>query len=267
LSDGKTTGLIMAMGKGGVGKTLVASTIAVLLAQKGHKVLLTTTDPAAHIQEFISQLDLLPETLTIERIDPKVETSLYVDKIMQQKGATLDAEGKKLLYEDLQSPCTEEVAVFHAFSRAVHLGKRQFVVMDTAPTGHTLLLLDTAGSYHREVLRNTSLNPDRITTPYMSLQDSDFAKIVLVALPETTPIREAEALQNDLIRAGIQPFAWVMNQCLSLVEGLKDPILRKRGYSEQVLIESVRHDLTSRIYGIPFIAEEKLLPITARTQS
>lgn len=267
LSDGKTTGLIMAMGKGGVGKTLVASTIAVLLAQKGHKVLLTTTDPAAHIQEFISQLDLLPETLTIERIDPKVETSLYVDKIMQQKGATLDAEGKKLLFEDLQSPCTEEVAVFHAFSRAVHLGKRQFVVMDTAPTGHTLLLLDTAGSYHREVLRNTSLNPDRITTPYMSLQDPDFAKIVLVALPETTPIREAEALQNDLIRAGIQPFAWVMNQCLSLVQGLKDPILRKRGYSEQVLIESVRHNLTSRIYGIPFIAEEKLLPITARTQS
>lgn len=133
-------GLIMTMGKGGVGKTIAASAIAVLLAKKGYEVLLTTTDPAAHIQDFIEQIGELPATLTVDRIDPKAETQRYTEKILEHKGQGQSEEAKKLILEDLKSPCTEEVAVFHAFSKAISMAKRKFVVMDTAPTGHTLLL-------------------------------------------------------------------------------------------------------------------------------
>lgn len=260
LESNNNSGLIMTMGKGGVGKTIVAATIATMLAKRGHKVLLTTTDPAAHIKDFMNQLNELPENLTIERIDPKVETANYIEKVVAQKGANLDEEGKKLLLEDLKSPCTEEVAVFHAFSKAIRTAKRQFVVMDTAPTGHTLLLLDTTGSYHREVLKNTTMNPEQIKTPYMSLQDGNFAKLLLVALPETTPMREAEALQNDLIRAGITPYGWVINQCLSAVDNLKDSLLKKRALSEGAIIKNVQEALSKRTFGIPYLTEEKLLP-------
>ncbi len=253
-------GLIMTMGKGGVGKTIVAASIAVMLAKRGHNVLLTTTDPAAHVKDFINQLSDIPANLTVERIDPKVETKVYTDKIFEQKSKNLNEEAKKLLAEDLKSPCNEEVAVFHAFSKAISKAKRQFVVMDTAPTGHTLLLLDTTGKYHNEILKTTNINPSRITTPYMSLQDSKFAKILLISLPETTPMREAEDLQNDLKRAGIVPYGWVINQCLSAVKGLKDPLLKKRASNEGAIIKNIKENLTKRTYLIPFLPEEKLLP-------
>lgn len=253
-------GLIMTMGKGGVGKTIVAASIATILAKRGHQVLLTTTDPAAHIRDFMNQLDNLPETLTIERIDPKAETRRYTDSVFESKGASLNDEGKKLLLEDLKSPCTEEVAVFHAFSRSINKAKRQFVVIDTAPTGHTLLLLDTTGSYHKEILRKLSTDPSKIKTPLMFLQDKDFSKIILVALPETTPMREAESLQNDLKRAGIVPFAWVINQCLSSVEGLKDPVLKIRAASEIGIINKIKDKLAVRTYAIPYLPKTELLP-------
>ncbi len=256
--NGKT-GLIMTMGKGGVGKTIVAAAIATILARRGHQVLLTTTDPAAHIDDFISQLDAIPPTLTVDRIDPKLETQRYIDKVFAQKGANLDDEAKELLREDLQSPCTEEVAVFHAFSKAINSARRQFVVMDTAPTGHTLLLLDTAGSYHREVTKHLTEVSGKVTTPWMKLQDGNFAKILLVALPETTPMREAEALQNDLLRAGITPYAWVINQCLSAVNGLQDPLLRRRASAEGAIVRQIEEKLAQRVFGIPYLTDEKML--------
>lgn len=254
------SGLIMTMGKGGVGKTIVAASIATMLAHRGHQVLLTTTDPAAHVKDFISQLKELPANLTVERIDPKVETKVYTDKIFEQKSKNLSEEAKKLLAEDLKSPCNEEVAVFNAFSKAINKAKRQFVVMDTAPTGHTLLLLDTTGKYHKEILKTTTISPDRITTPYMALQDADFAKILLIALPETTPMREAEALQKDLNRAGIVPYGWVINQCLSAVKNIKDPLLKKRAANEGAIIKNIKDNLTNRTYILPYLPEEKLLP-------
>lgn len=260
LANNRSSGLIMTMGKGGVGKTIVATSLAVMLAKRGHQVLLTTTDPAAHIQDFIKQLAELPQTLTVERIDPKHETQNYMDLVFAQKGANLTQEGKALLWEDLKSPCTEEVAVFHAFSKAIHRAKRQFVVMDTAPTGHTLLLLDTTGSYHREVMKNTQRAPGKITTPYMSLQDSKFARILLISLPETTPMREAEELQTDLKRAGITPYAWVINQCLSALDNLKDPLLKKRASSEKVIIDNINEKLATKSFAIPYLPVGELLP-------
>ncbi|MBK7149941.1 MAG: arsenical pump-driving ATPase [Bacteroidetes bacterium] len=265
LCQNQQNGLIMTMGKGGVGKTIAASAIAVLLAKKGFEVLLTTTDPAAHIQDFMEQLGELPATLTVERIDPKVETQRYTEKIVEHKGQGQSEEAKKLILEDLKSPCTEEVAVFHAFSKAIHMAKRKFVVMDTAPTGHTLLLLDTAGSYHRDIMRNNA-NADRLRTPYMYLQDRTLSKIILVSLPETTPMREAGDLQNDLKRAGIQPYAWLINQSLSMLPGISDPLLKSRASAEIQVIETIKRIYAQRIFGIPFIAEKKLLPALLDTQ-
>ena len=259
LCSSQQHGLIMTMGKGGVGKTIAASVIAVLLANKGFDVLLTTTDPAAHIQDFIEQLGSLPANLTVERIDPKVETQRYIDKIMDHKGQGQSEEAKKLILEDLKSPCTEEVAVFHAFSKAISMAKRKFVVMDTAPTGHTLLLLDTAGSYHRDIMRN-STDAVRFRTPYMSLQDQTLSKIILVTLPETTPMREAGSLQDDLKRAGIKPYAWLINQSLSMLTGISDPLLKSRANAEIEVIDTIKEIYSEKTFGIPFVAEKKLLP-------
>ncbi|WP_018615855.1 ArsA-related P-loop ATPase [Segetibacter koreensis] len=263
----QSQGLIMVMGKGGVGKTITASTIAVLLAKKGFEVHLTTTDPAAHIQDFIKQLKVLPESLTIDRIDPKIETQRYVEKILSQKGAALDEEGKKLLLEDLKSPCTEEVAVFHAFSKVINSAKRKFVVVDTAPTGHTLLLLDTAGSYHREVLRNSVIDAGHIKTPYMALQDQQMCKILIVSLPETTPMREAASLQDDLKRAGILPYAWIINQSLSMQKLITDPVLKSRAAAEIDVIKTIESKLANKTFGIPFIPEKDVLPVLVNSNS
>ena len=156
IAQGKR-GLIMVMGKGGVGKTTIAAAIAVGLAKRGHAVHLTTTDPAAHVAFVV---DGAMPGLTVDRIDPAVETERYVEKIMASRGRELDEQGKALLREDLASPCTEEVAVFHAFSRVVAEARSAFVVLDTAPTGHTLLLLDATGAYHRQMTRH--LDPARL---------------------------------------------------------------------------------------------------------
>ena len=252
-------GLIMTMGKGGVGKTLAASAIAVLLARKGFEVLLTTTDPAAHVQDFINQLGELPPTLTVDRIDPKIETARYTEKILKRRGTGMDDAARKLILEDLKSPCTEEVAVFHAFSKAINMAKRQFVVIDTAPTGHTLLLLDTAGTYHHDIMRN-NVNAGRLRTPYMSLQDHALSKVILVSLPETTPMREAAALQEDLKRAGIVPYAWLINQNLSMLPEISDPLLKSRAQAEIDVIQTIKNQFAQRTFGIPFITAQKLLP-------
>lgn len=245
-------GLGMVMGKGGVGKTTIAAAIAVGLAKRGHSVHLTTTDPAAHVSFVV---DGTMPGLTVDRIDPEAETQRYVDKVMSSKGRDLDDEGKALLREDLASPCTEEVAVFHAFSRTVAEARSAFVVMDTAPTGHTLLLLDATGAYHREMTRH--LDPDapgKLTTPLMRLQDPDYTKVIIATLPETTPVSEAAALQEDLRRAKIEPYAWVINRSMA-ASGTTDPLLLRRIEGEAGQITRVQNVLAKRTYLLPFAAD------------
>ncbi|BAM92635.1 arsenite-activated ATPase ArsA [Bradyrhizobium oligotrophicum S58] len=240
-------GLIMVMGKGGVGKTTVAAAVAVGLAKRGHAVHLSTTDPAAHVAFVVE--GAMPG-LTVDRIDPRIETERYVAKILASRGRDLDEQGKALLLEDLASPCTEEVAVFHAFSRIVAEARSDFVVLDTAPTGHTLLLLDATGAYHRQMTRQLDPSgPGRIITPLMRLQDPAHTRVILVALPETTPVSEAAALQDDLRRASIEPFGWVINKCLS-ASGTRDPLLRSRLARERMQIDRVRNGLANRAFLI-----------------
>ncbi len=246
-------GLIMVMGKGGVGKTTIAAALAVGLVHRGHRVHLTTTDPAAHVSQTLA--GELPG-LQVDRIDPAAETQAYIAKIMASKGKHLDADGKALLLEDLQSPCTEEVAVFHAFSRVVNEARSAFVVLDTAPTGHSLLLMDATGAYHRQMTQQYEgmANAKHIITPLMRLQDPDTTKVLLVTLPETTPVTQAAALQDDLRRAHIEPWAWVINKSLAAT-GTVDPLLQARLVGEQQQTERVAQGLAKRTYALPWLAE------------
>jgi arsenite-transporting ATPase len=251
------TGLIMVMGKGGVGKTTIAASVAVDLARRGEEVLLTTTDPAAHIADAVGS-NALPN-LEVSAIDPNEATRQYRERVLKTKGKDLDPEERELLEEDLRSPCTQEVAVFRAFAREISTAQRQFVVMDTAPTGHTLLLLDTTGSYHREVLRTSQIEASCITTPLMRLQDPTSTKMLLVTLPETTPVLEARQLQDDLERAGITPYAWVVNQSL-VAAGPSDPLLVERAHAEVPQIEVVQNEHAQRLALAPWMLEEPVGP-------
>lgn len=244
-------GLIMVMGKGGVGKTTVAAALALGLVQRGHSVHLSTTDPAAHLEQTLAGN---VEGLQVDRIDPIVETQRYVDKIMAGKGAHLDAAERALMLEDLCSPCTEEVAVFHAFSRVVGEARSAFVVLDTAPTGHSLLLMDATGAYHRQMMREfEGHTAARVVTPLMRLQDPDYTRIVLVTLPEVTPVSQAAALQDDLRRAHIEPFAWVINRSV-LSAGTRDPLLQARLAGEARQLERVANGLARKTYVVPWLA-------------
>ncbi|MEO8647001.1 arsenical pump-driving ATPase [Pseudomonas sp.] len=245
-------GLIMVMGKGGVGKTTIAAAIALGLVQHGKSVHLSTTDPAAHLT---MTLNADVQGLSVGRIDPKVETQKYVDKIVASRASTLTEDEIALLIEDLRSPCTEEVAVFHAFSRVVSQARTSFVVLDTAPTGHSLLLMDATGAYHRQMVREfKGQASDHIVTPLMRLQDADYTKILLVTLPEATPVSQAAALQDDLRRASIEPFAWVVNKSL-LATDTTDPLLRARLDSEQKQMTRVADQTSHAVIVVPWTAE------------
>ncbi len=245
-------GLIMVMGKGGVGKTTIAAALALGLVKRGHAVHLSTTDPAAHLA---MTLDGEWPGLQVGRIDPKAETQRYVDKIMAARSPGLDAQERALLLEDLQSPCTEEVAVFHAFSRTVAEARSAFVVLDTAPTGHSLLLMDATGAYHRQMTREFEGKASvHVVTPLMRLQDASYTRIILVTLPEVTPVSQAAALQEDLRRAKIDPYAWVVNKSI-LAAGTHDPLLRARLDGERRQMARLAAGLAQRTFAVPWVPQ------------
>ena len=239
--DAAGNGVIMTMGKGGVGKTTLAAAIAIALVDRGRDVTLSTTDPAAHLTDALA--DTAPEGLLVARIDPAVETARYTEEVLAAASG-LDAEGVALLEEDLRSPCTEEIAVFRAFARTVDAARERIVVLDTAPTGHTLLLLDAAQSYQREVQRTNAEVPAEVSELLARLRDPDFARMLLVTLAESTPVHEADRLQADLRRAGIEPFGWIINASLA-TSGTTHPTLRARAAAELTHIERTRQ-LSSR---------------------
>ncbi len=254
-------GVILAMGKGGVGKTTVAAAVAVALADRGYDVLLSTTDPAAHIAAAVAGENRA--NLTVSRIDPAAETAKYSQEVLRTAGAGLDAAGLALLEEDLRSPCTEEIAVFRAFAEAVAQGTRRFVVLDTAPTGHTVLLLDSALAYHREVTRQASGMPEYVEKLLPRLRDPELTRVLIVALPEATPVHEAAQLQRDLRRAGIEPFAWVINQCFTPLQ-VSDPLLVQRRLQEAKYIGEVVREYSKRTAMIAWQISAPVGPFALR---
>lgn len=245
-------GVIMTMGKGGVGKTTMAAMIATELASRGHSVLLSTTDPAAHVMGSIGEK---VKNLHVERIDPSVETQNYVCGIINKNKGKLSLEDMALLEEELRSPCIEEIAVFQAFAKTVAKGEDQFIVLDTAPTGHTLLLLDSTEAYHREVAKSADDIPEEVKGLLPRIRDPKFTRVLIVALPEATPTHEAEALQDDLRRAGIEPYGWIINRSFE-VSGTTDEVLKAKGEYELKYIEEIAGKLSKKTVISPWVAEE-----------
>jgi len=244
-------GLVMVMGKGGVGKTTMAAALAVAVARRGAKVHLTTTDPAAHLSTTLTDQ---VENLRVTRVDPDEALESYRSKVLERARKKLSPEAFDVMREDLLSPCNHEVAVFHAFSQVVFSAAREVVIMDTAPTGHTMLLLDTTGTYHREMQQAATSQVMNVRTPLMQLRDPELTRILIVALPETTPVEEAAALQEDLREAEIEPYGWIMNRSL-VGSATRDPVLLARAHMEAREITHVAADLASRLYVVPLAVE------------
>ncbi|MFK9116017.1 arsenical pump-driving ATPase [Peribacillus castrilensis] len=250
------TKLIFTMGKGGVGKTTVASAIAVGLVEKGHRVHLTTTDPAGHLN-YQFENDQFNQNLTISSINPKEEVEKYKADVITKAGSDLDDEGLAYLAEDLNSPCTEEIAVFRAFAEVVAKSENEIVVIDTAPTGHTLLLLDAAQSYSKEIAKSTGEVPESVTKLLPQIRNAEETAVVIVTLAEATPVLEASRLQDDLRRANINPQWWVINQSL-YATNTADPVLSGKAMAEKEWIHEVKEKSSEKCVIIPWMHEEKV---------
>ncbi|KGM12776.1 arsenic ABC transporter ATPase [Cellulomonas carbonis T26] len=240
--------IVMTMGKGGVGKTTIAAALALALADRGLPVTLTTTDPAAHVDDVLPDP---PANLEVTRIDPVAETAAWTEHVLATAGAGMGASARDLLTEDLRSPCTEEVAVFQAFARTVADAADRFVVIDTAPTGHTLLLLQSSQSFARQASARVGRADDAVTSLFASLADVERTRIVLVALPEATPVHEAAALQTDLARAGLRPWAWVANASLAATD-TTDPVLSALAANETRWLEEITAASRRRAAVVPW---------------
>lgn len=244
-------GAVLVLGKGGVGKTTIAAAIAVALARRGHDVHLSTTDPAGRLTDVLA--DDTPGHLTLSRIDPEAELARYTASRLRA-GDRLDSDRRALLEEDLRSPCTEELAVFGAFSGLLSEARERYVIIDTAPSGHTLRLLDLTGSYHRQVMHDAGTIHRRITTPLMRLQDPNWTHMLIVTHPALTPVSEAAALQDDLRRAGIEPYGWVVNASLTGTT-TRDPLLRSRAALERPHLQRLCDELAARAWLVPWQTE------------
>jgi len=252
----KNIRVIFTMGKGGVGKTSIASAIAVGLSEKGHRVHLTTTDPAAHLA-YTFEGSVLRDNLTISSINPEIEVEKYKQEVLLKAGEGLDEEGLAYLKEDLESPCTEEIALFRAFAEVVEKSENEIVVIDTAPTGHTLLLLDSTEAYHKEMSRSTGDVPESVKKLLPRLRNPEETGVVIVTLAEATPVLEAARLQEDLKRAQIDPKWWVINQSLYATD-TTDAVLKGRALSEIEWIKKVKEELAPQCAVIPWLHEEKI---------
>ncbi|WP_413371904.1 arsenical pump-driving ATPase [Paenibacillus taichungensis] len=244
--------VIFTMGKGGVGKTTVASAIAVGLAERGHQVHLSTTDPASHLGHV---LEKETDNISVSRIDPKIELERYKQEVLEQNKDSLDEDALAYLEEDLRSPCTEEIAVFRAFANLVERSSDEIVVIDTAPTGHTLLLLDATEEYHKEIARSAGAIPAAVQNLLPRLRDPNETSVVIVTLAEATPYYEATRLEQDLQRANISTKWWAINQSFAATD-TTDPILRGRAIAERDWIKKIQKASDDHTVIIPWEPKE-----------
>lgn len=255
VDDIYTTGkkVVFTMGKGGVGKTTVAATIALLLSEKGVKVHLTSTDPANHIDHVFKGA----KNITLSKIDEKQELLKYQTEVLDKARETMTESDIEYIEEDLKSPCTQEIAVFRAFAEIVDKAENEVVVIDTAPTGHTLLLLDSTQSYHKEIEKSAGETPISVQRLLPRLRDEKQTEVVIVTLPEATPVFEAERLHDDLARAGINNKWWVVNQCFSITD-TKNPMLVARSNSEKQWLAKIKDISHGNFVAIPWMNDASI---------
>lgn len=228
--------VVFTMGKGGVGKTTIATSIAIKLHEKGAKVHLTTTDPANHINYNMA----IKSGIEVSKIDEAIVLEEYKNEVRAKAiSNNMTKEDMEYIEEDLRSPCTQEIAVFKAFANIVDKADNEIVVIDTAPTGHTLLLLDASESYHKEVERTQGTNTGSVARLLPRLRDSKQTEVVIVTLAEATPVFEAERLQKDLKRANINNKWWVINSCMSMTD-TNNTFLKAKAKSELIWIDKVK---------------------------
>ena len=243
--------VIFTMGKGGVGKTTLASAIAKGLADKGEKVHLTTTDPANHLTGMIEEDDLL----TISHIDEEEELRKYQEEVLENAKKTMSDDDLEYVKEDLRSPCTQEIAVFRAFADVVDKADSEVVVIDTAPTGHTLLLLDSTESYNQEIEKNQGNVPESAKKLLPRLKNSDETEVLIVTLAEPTPFYESVRLEEDLKRAGIYSKWWIINSSIYKT-GSTNKTLEAKANSELEWINKVDDRTDGNFIIIPWSSDQ-----------
>ena len=243
--------VIFTMGKGGVGKTTMASAIAKGLADKGEKVHLTTTDPANHLNGMIEENDLL----TISHIDEEEELRKYQEEVLENARKTMSEDDLEYIKEDLRSPCTQEIAVFRAFADVVDKADDEIVVIDTAPTGHTLLLLDSTESYNTEIEKNQGNVPESAKKLLPRLKNSDETEVLIVTLAEPTPFYESQRFEEDLKRAGIYSKWWIINSSIAKT-GSRNKTLQAKANSELEWINKVDERTDGNFAIIPWSSDE-----------
>ena len=243
--------VIFTMGKGGVGKTTIAAAIALGLSKKSKKVHLTTTDPAANLQFVIDE----GYGITLSRIDEKEELEKYKEEVLSKARETMSGDDIEYIEEDLRSPCTQEIAVFRAFAEIVEKSENEIVVIDTAPTGHTLLLLDSTQSYHREIQRSEGDIPKSVRNLLPKLRNEKDTEVIIITLAEATPVFEAMRLEKDLSRAGINSKWWVINSSL-YATNTSNEILKAKASNEVIWINKVNDIAKGNFALIEWKAEE-----------
>ncbi len=238
--------VIFTMGKGGVGKTTVAETIALKLDAQGKRVHLATTDPASHFDTTLAA----GSQITMSRIDEKQELKRYQDEVISKASKTMNADDLDYIKEDLRSPCTQEIAVFRAFAEIVEKANEEIVIIDTAPTGHTLILLDSTLSYHKEVERTQGNIPDSVKNLLPRLR-GDETEVLIITLPEATPYYESRRLEDDLKRAGIHTKWWIINASLYEAHS-SNKMLQAKAANEIVWLNTIYEHTKGNVAIIPF---------------